>query len=180
MLVTEKELKKAVEFHGHVCVGLMIGLRAGAIALEGLGVERAGDEELVTIVENESCAVDGVQSLTGCTVGKGNLLLRDYGKQVFTIGSRKTGKAIRVAMKYEARGKMSDYRKLTPEEFMAIPSDTLFDTRQIPLDFPQKARIFSSVCCAHCGEAVMEPRARVKDGEVVCMPCAGEYPNRWS
>ncbi|MHB1126909.1 MAG: FmdE family protein [Bacillota bacterium] len=179
MPVYEKELKKAVEFHGHVCVGLMIGLRAGTIAIENLGVERAGDEELFAIAENESCAVDGVQSLTGCTVGKGNLQLRDYGKQVFTIGSRKTGKAVRVSMKFEARGRMSDYRKLTPEEFMAIPAENLFEVRMIPLDFPQKARIFASVQCSKCGEAVMEPRARLTDGEVICMPCAGEYPSRW-
>ncbi|PIW86912.1 MAG: formylmethanofuran dehydrogenase, partial [Nitrospirae bacterium CG_4_8_14_3_um_filter_41_47] len=25
--------------------------------------------------------------------------------------------------------------------------------------------------CALCGEKMMEPRARIKDGKIVCIPC---------
>ncbi|NOZ25842.1 MAG: formylmethanofuran dehydrogenase, partial [Nitrospirae bacterium] len=29
-----------------------------------------------------------------------------------------------------------------------------------------------SVRCAFCGEKVMEPKARSRDGKAVCIPCA--------
>ena len=74
----------------------MIGYRVAQIALRELHVERAEDEELVAICENDACGVDAVQVLTGCTAGKGNLILRDWGKQVFTFGRRSDGNLLRV------------------------------------------------------------------------------------
>jgi formylmethanofuran dehydrogenase subunit E len=79
-----KTFEDIVEFHGHVCPGLALGYRVSMFALKELG-ERALDEELVAIVENNSCAVDAVQVITGCTFGKGNLIFKDYGKQVYTF-----------------------------------------------------------------------------------------------
>lgn len=71
------EWERAVAFHGHSCPGLAIGYRAAKIALRELAAGRAGDEELVAIVETDACGVDTIQVLTGCTLGKGNLLYRD-------------------------------------------------------------------------------------------------------
>jgi formylmethanofuran dehydrogenase subunit E len=39
------------------------------------------------------------------------------------------------------------------------------------MDLPREAEIYPSIRCALCGEKVMEPRARVKDGKIVCIPC---------
>jgi formylmethanofuran dehydrogenase subunit E len=39
------------------------------------------------------------------------------------------------------------------------------------IDLPEEAKIYPSLRCAICGEKVMEPRARVKDGKIVCIPC---------
>jgi len=64
------------------CPGLPGSLRA-LKELKG----RAEDEELVAVVENNLCAVDAVQVMTGCTFGKGNLIFRDYGKQVYTLSA---------------------------------------------------------------------------------------------
>ena len=66
-----KDLEDAKRFHGHFCPGLMIGYRAAQIALRELHVERAEDEELVAICENDACGVDAVQVLTGCTDREG-------------------------------------------------------------------------------------------------------------
>ncbi|PIV44001.1 MAG: hypothetical protein COS27_03285, partial [Nitrospirae bacterium CG02_land_8_20_14_3_00_41_53] len=30
---------------------------------------------------------------------------------------------------------------------------------------------YPSLRCALCGEKMMEPRARIKDGKIVCIPC---------
>ena len=39
------------------------------------------------------------------------------------------------------------------------------------MKLPAEAEIYPSLTCALCGEKVMEPRARVKEGKMVCMPC---------
>ena len=68
----------AIEFHGHACPGLAIGYRVANLALKELGL-RAKDEELVAIVENNSCAIDAIQF-----VRTGNKHLKNYKKG--TIG----------------------------------------------------------------------------------------------
>ena len=53
-----EDLAKAVEFHGHLCPGLVMGYLASKLGLRRIGAGRAEDEELIAIVENDSCAVD--------------------------------------------------------------------------------------------------------------------------
>src|SRR4030066_2552070 len=96
-----KTFDDIVDFHGHSCPGLAFGYRVALFALKSLG-ERATDEELVAIVENNSCAVDAVQVLTGCTFGKGNLIFRDYGKQAYTFIKRPSGEGLRISIIWES------------------------------------------------------------------------------
>ena len=84
-----------IKFHGHACPGLAIGYRVASLALKELGL-RARDEELVAIVENNSCAVDAIQLICGCTFGKGNFIFKDFGKQVYTFIRRPQTEAIRI------------------------------------------------------------------------------------
>ena len=92
-MCTEKTLwEKVVDFHGHACTGLATGFRVAEAALSALQGDRDIDEEMVAIAENDSCAVDAIQVITGCTYGKGNLIIRDYGKQAYTFILRKTAK----------------------------------------------------------------------------------------
>ncbi|WP_258359592.1 FmdE family protein [Moorella sulfitireducens] len=193
---------RAVAFHGHKCPGLAIGYRAAKIVLRELAAGRAGDEELVAIVETDACGVDAIQVLTGCTLGKGNLLYRDYGKHVFTVGDRQSGAAVRVAMKSGAWPEDENYRNLrvrvfsgraTPEEkelfgryqerrlqhILEAPEEEIFKIEHVPLKMPEKARLFNSVTCAYCGEPVAEVRARLKEGRYACIPCAENYSRGW-
>ena len=61
-------------------------------------------------MENDSCAVDAIQVVTGCTFGKGNLIFFDFGKQSYTFASRDSGEAVRVSMKSNF-----DMNKLEPK-----------------------------------------------------------------
>ena len=101
------DLRDAIRFHGHVCPGLIIGYRVTKVAQSAFRIERSEDEELVAIVENDACSVDAIQVLLGCTLGKGNLIYRDYGKQVYTIVSRESNRAIRIALKSTVLGRPS-------------------------------------------------------------------------
>lgn len=179
MCLERSSWEKAVDFHGHACPGLAIGYRAAEAVLNIIGTQRDVDEELVAIVENDSCAIDAIQSVLSCSVGKGNMIFTNYGKQVFTVGSRKTEKAVRVALKFGALDKPAGTKEEKIDQILAAPINELFETRETNLLLPQKARIFQTLQCSNCSEGVMELKARIKDGKIVCPACVEEYSRGW-
>ena len=190
----DEMIQKVRDFHGHLCAGLTIGVRAAEIALREIGPHSA-DEEVVTIVETDMCAVDAIQMLTGCTFGKGNLIHRDYGKNAFTFIRRSDRKAIRVATRPDAWPPDNPERKALAEkigartateadqrrywELMAeralavleIPEERLFEVRLIEATVPRRARVQASLTCEECGEPTMETRIRRYMGRNLCIPC---------
>ena len=58
---------------------LAIGFKACEAAIKNL-VLVFKDEEVVCVTENDACGVDAIQVITGCTLGKGNLIYRDWEK----------------------------------------------------------------------------------------------------
>jgi formylmethanofuran dehydrogenase subunit E len=45
---------------------------------------------------------------------------------------------------------------------------------EVLIEEPEPARVFNSIPCTFCGEAVMETRTRDVDGKPACIPCAEE------
>jgi formylmethanofuran dehydrogenase subunit E len=172
------DLEKCIKFHGHLCPGLAIGYRAAKIGLQELAGKRSSDEELVAIVENDACGVDAVMVITGCTLGKGNLLLRDFGKRVYTFMSRQSGDGVRIYVKAGNTDAQSGALQSMPDkvqQILDLPQDEFCAIQHFSEELPEPARIFNSITCAFCGEAASEARARVKDGKFACIPCAGQY-----
>ncbi|MBS7605632.1 TraR/DksA C4-type zinc finger protein [Candidatus Bathyarchaeota archaeon] len=94
-------VKKAEEFHGHICPFLVLGLRASEIAMKRLGVKKASaeetiGEEILAIIECNNCFADGVQVATGCTLGNNSLIYLDVGKNAVTLVKRDEWRGIRV------------------------------------------------------------------------------------
>ena len=193
---------EVVKFHGHFCGGITIGYIASKIAIKELRSRRDVDEQLVAIIENDACAIDAIQVVTGCTIGKGNLIFRDYGKQVYTFINRATNDAVRITVKdwpHDANSALKTLREkvwagtATPEEIrtmkkqeeesinrmLAEPPEKYCDVKHVKMEIPGKARIFTSLKCTKCGEMVAEARARVQDGGFVCIPCFDEYSRGW-
>lgn len=191
-----KSLEDVVEFHGHICPGLVLGYRVSMLALKEF-VERANDEELVAIVENNSCAVDAVQIMTGCTFGKGNLIFKDYGKQVYTFIKRPSGEGLRISIIWESPRETDDEKKMWErymegdrssdvlkavhtrkskkiDAILHAKDEELLSITKGRIELPKEAEIYSSMKCALCGEKVMEPRAKVKEGKILCIPCFKE------
>jgi formylmethanofuran dehydrogenase subunit E len=80
-----QDLIKCIDFHGHLCPGLVYGYLVAKEAISLLELKRSNDEEIIAISENDSCAVDALQVLLGATAGKGNLIFKNYGKNAYTI-----------------------------------------------------------------------------------------------
>jgi formylmethanofuran dehydrogenase subunit E len=75
-------LKRAAEFHGHLGPFLVLGLRIGLAGLRELKVRR-GERKLQVTAKliysiPFSCAVDGLQISTKCTMGNKRLQVMDY------------------------------------------------------------------------------------------------------
>ena len=189
----DDDLKKVIAFHGHICPGVAYGYRVAMETIKQLG-RKAKDEELVAIVENDSCAVDAIQVLTGCTFGKGNLIHRDYGKQVYTFYSRATGEGIRFSIDFdypetpgekaawdrfqagdrteEVGAQIRSRKAKKVQAILSAASEEIMKIKRVTITPPPEAKLYPGVRCAICGEKVMEPRARVKGGKIVCIPCS--------
>lgn len=187
-------LELAIQFHGHICPGLLMGVRVAEFAQQYLGIDQDYDEELLAIVETDSCGVDAIQSILGCTFGKGNLIFNDYGKNVYTIASREKNKAVRIAQKYRDKPDPDSlrYRQLCSkldlnneevsekenllgaifEKLMTMPFEEMFTVKDIALDIPAKAAIHATVQCHICGEGVMDTRTASTDKGLICLACA--------
>jgi formylmethanofuran dehydrogenase subunit E len=191
--INEEMIQQTINFHGHSCPGLALGIRAAEMAMAQF--DRASDEEIVAVVETDMCGVDAVQFLTGCTFGKGNLIHLDYGKSAFTFYRRSDPKGIRIVVRPDVfrdpdddssalRKKMAK-GKVTPEEkkrmkkakaartkrIMEASLKELFETKPVQAPVPKKARILDSLPCQACGEATMESRTRRFLGQTLCIPC---------
>ncbi len=204
MTVTLPPFEEVAAFHGHICPGLAFGYRAAEYAKQCLNTGRSADEEMVAIVENDACMIDAIQYVTGCTMGKGNMIFRDHGKPVYTFMLRNGEKAVRIAQRTafsldtlfpEAedirkrmaadmatdadRKQMKNIRSAMIEKILTAPPDEIYECKEVKPELPERARIFRSVPCAVCGEPVSEQKARVQEGKIVCIPCFDEYTRGW-
>jgi formylmethanofuran dehydrogenase subunit E len=95
--ISKELIEKTIGFHGHSCPGLAIGIRVSELALQKLG--QSGKNNLVAVVETDMCGVDAIQFLTGCTFGKGDLILKDYGKMAFSFYDRSQSLGFRALLR---------------------------------------------------------------------------------
>ena len=187
---------QAVKFHGHICPGLAVGYYASHMAMRWMAAGKSADDEAYAVLESAGCGADAVQAITGCTIGKGNLVIHDNGKQVYTFGIRGGAKAIRVALRpgyawdrldpgllelneKVAAGKASgeevdDFRRRIERVCRAIlesPGEAVFDIREVPAEAPGRHGMAATVACARCGEIVARQRAKKAEGGYVCPAC---------
>ncbi|GAB6159754.1 FmdE family protein [Howardella ureilytica] len=172
MVNKEKLWERAADFHGHVCGGLTIGYKASLYAADLLNLNFSNDEEIVCIAENDACGCDAIQSVLGCSVGKGNLLFHMRGKQAFSFYNRKTGKSVRLVLKDKPEGMTKEesfeyYRGCEPEE--------MFDVKETTIKLPTQAKLFDSYKCECCGEVTGANWIRIQNGKKVCLDCYDHY-----
>lgn len=174
-------IDQTIAFHGHTCPGLAIGIRVAELARQRLSITPASN--IVCVVETDMCAVDGIQFLTGCTFGKGNLVHRDFGKPGFTFFDRDNEIGFRALYLDEAVEDVAPAPAETSKEakiaaLMAADLTRLFRVADIAAPPVRPARILKSMTCRACGEKVMESRIRRFDGQDLCIPCFEEYEQK--
>ena len=167
-----KTYQQAIAFHGHSCPGLAIGYKMTTAALSKLSADRALDEELVAIVENDACGCDAVQFISGCTFGKGNFIFRDLGKSVYTFFSRATSKGVRVVFHgNKCPQEIRDDRESFENWILTEPADDMLSIETVEIQTPPHARIHNSINCENCSERTMETRIKILDNKQLCFDC---------
>ncbi|MDO4569854.1 MAG: FmdE family protein [Planctomycetia bacterium] len=182
--LTPEQIQGTISFHGHHCPGLTIGLRAAEFCLREIG--SAKDEDVVAIVENDMCAVDAVQFLTGCTFGKGNFIFRDYGKAAFSFFRRSDDKRVRVILNPNLCADLRTQMENLPrgsEEAKALRQQMIDRLMEADLEdvflvsvpeepLPAMARLHKTIACDRCGEGTMETRLTQVGTRRLCVECA--------
>ncbi len=196
-----EDLKHCIAFHGHLCPGLVYGYLVAKEAIQLLSLHRSRDEEVVAVSENDTCAVDALQVLLGTTAGKGNLIIKDYGKNSFTVLNRSDKRAFRFSRKsyYRYEGEDQEefvrleaafaagnankkqrirHKLLKSLDLLSKPLDAVFSTTEVKLPELPYAPLAPSEACAQCGEMTMSTKmVDTNNGRHLCIPCASSFPN---
>lgn len=207
--VAEGDLSKLLRLtgtlHGHFCPGSALGIMASVYGLRQLGREGIpsdGMEELMAIVETNACFADGVQMVSGCTLGNNALIYRDLGKHAVTFAIRgwETGVRVRalpcyrsyldrevpeffslVAEVIESKNwsaiKQRSYREKGWEAALALiklPLEEILAAETVRAELPDYAPIVTSAVCSACGEETMVTKTVPEAGDrSLCFVCSG-------
>jgi formylmethanofuran dehydrogenase subunit E len=178
-------LEASAALHRHLCPRQVLGARMGLLAGETLGLDLPQtDKRLLTIIETDGCAADGLSVATGCWVGRRTLRVEDYGKVAAAFVDTATRRAIRIAPRPDARQRA---RRYAPEArnkweaqllgYQRMPADELLSVQSVQLKTPIEqivSRPGLKVACDICGEEIMNEREIARDGLTLCRACAGE------
>lgn len=205
-------LRQAETFHGKRCPYLALGVKAGQYALNYLHHHDQGHdhghshgrafEKVVAVLEGINCFADGIQVVTGCTLGNNGLIVKDLGKAAVTVARKRDGQGVRLAVRPDFReGMFARYPVAGPlfEKVMVTGQATAEERhrfqhlweaiarRELEVDLkeqfvvakqtirlPDTARKMETVVCSRCGEGMLAAKVSVRDGQNLCLACAGE------
>lgn len=173
----EQDLRKAHEFHGHICTGIIFGTRIARIGLNYLGIEDpAENRDFIVFVEADRCIADAVAAVTGCSLGRRRLKWFDYGKMAATFIDMNSNEGIRIVTAASQQPPdeadlVSFWSSITDEDLFRVEAVTVDLS---PADLPGKPS--RRVRCTSCGEIVMDGRDLLIDENILCKACAqGAY-----
>ena len=193
--VTQKEFDEVVEFHGCYCLDIAMGYRVSKALMRTMGDDIKNMKDVYAYVGAPTCAVDAIQKMTGCTLGKRNLIFTNTGKSVFVMQNVKTGKAVRAYCHYwdnfdhvqlREQRKAAHAPTATPEQkavfetlldhqvhgILMAAEATLFTLGNVILTASPKSSKYISEPCAVCGEFAKVDLLRDEDGKKLCSECA--------
>jgi formylmethanofuran dehydrogenase subunit E len=182
-------LDSCMENNGHSCPGQVLGVRMAMVGLSLIGItdpKGSDRKNIMVIVEQDRCATDAIQYVTGCSLGKRTLKCFDYGKMAATFINVRQQKAVRVVAREEARETarryfpdIEDKYKAQAMAYRIMSDEELFKAMDVevvsPLaDYPVKTS--TRAVCHCCGEHVEDKKQVVREGKRVCRSCAdGPY-----
>src|SRR3569623_614576 len=87
-------------FHGSYCLDIALGYRVAAALLREMGDEIRNLKHVVAYGGAPTCAIDAIEHVAGCTLGKRNLHYTGSGKSTFVLHNTVSGAAVRAYCHY--------------------------------------------------------------------------------
>ena len=171
----EDLLDRCLEFHGHLCLGQVLGVRLALKGIELIGTHNP--KEMIVFIENDRCIADAIQIVTGTRIGRRSAKLINYGKMAATFINTESGDAYRVHVRHvdpNVRHSEEEIRQV-----LHVPEAELLAWKRVvvslkPEDLPGKPR--RTVNCVRCGEKVFDGHEVQADVGPLCLSCAhGSY-----
>lgn len=163
-------LDRCIAFHGHLCMGQVLGVR---LANKGLELLRVNDpKRLIVIIENDRCIADAIQIVTGTRIGRRSAKLANYGKMAASFLDTGSGMAWRVNVGQVPP--IDAHDKTAVREVLSLPETPLLHWRRVeinlkPEELPGKpTRV---VPCVRCGERVMDAHDVPGPDGPLCLSC---------
>lgn len=178
-------LERSATRHTNLCPRQVLGVRMGLLAGELLGIDvPSTGKHLVSLVETDGCAADGISAATGCTVGNRRLRIVDFGKVAATFVDMNSDLAIRIvprrgirelAQRRVPNGESRWHAQLRAYQIMS--NTDLFDFMHVRLSISLEKLLSKPgfrVTCDNCGEEVLNEREVVIGRAILCRACAGQ------
>lgn len=187
-------VKRVVDFHGHLCPELAIGMKACEYARKLLFGDEEASGHISVLVENCTSALDALQVLLGATVGNQRLKVLDFGKHNYTFSDGNANTGFTLRFKGHSYGDEHEYEIL--EEKIArkqisldevVRFQALLDGRVLRLLASSPEGLFDMVetngtlqttetpaaylSCAGCGQHMLKEHAVEFQGQLYCAPC---------
>ncbi len=177
-------LTASAALHDHLCPRQVLGARIGVLAGRILALDLPReDKRLLTIVESDGCAVDGISAATGCRIGKRTLRVEDYGKVAATFVDTLTERSIRIAPHPRARETAAIYAPEATDRWHAqllgyqrMPDEKLLVWRAVVLTATVSSIVSQPgrrAICQRCEEEISNEREVYLGSTLLCRACAG-------
>lgn len=147
----EELLAESVELHGDICPGLVLGVRMAMRGCRELGIENPREEtkRLVVYVDIDRCAIDAIQVVTGCNLGRRTIKYVDYGKLEATFVDLHNGDMVRLVVREDVPRKATLYhreegwtkREAEAVGYKTMPDEELFYVERKTAPIPGKDMI---------------------------------------
>jgi formylmethanofuran dehydrogenase subunit E len=184
-------VEKIWDFHTKKAPGIVIGIDMVELALEKLGPVK---DKINAICEGQSCLIDVLQVMAGCTYGNKYLrVIESLGRYAFTLFDRFDGKGIRVFIdidridpdetpelaKFFTRTRSPEVKEGGParaESALKIIGEFAGVRQKIIGWYPvkvfdhHKPPMYPAALCEECNESFL----LVEPGAKKCVECKGE------
>lgn len=193
-MTLSSEFSAVVAFHGCYCLDIALGYRVAKALMREMGEDMHNLKHVVAYTGAPTCAVDAIQRVTGCTLGKRNLYYTNTGKSTFMLHNTASSKAVRAYCHYwdhydhdalrrsrqaaSAPGTTQEHKQdwqamLDTEvsKILSLPEEDLFRLTRMYLPAPSKFSKYQSAPCAVCGEYAKRDLLVMHGEKQVCAEC---------
>jgi formylmethanofuran dehydrogenase subunit E len=179
LIKRKNDLSKAVEYHGHLCMGQILGVHLTECGLKAIGT--TDPKKIIIYVEIDRCIADTIQILSGTRLGRRSMKLVNYGKMAATFINIETWEAYRVFVSGKIneiignRNIGHDAEKKEIEKLLEVASKEIVSIQKVNVKIPieeMPGKPLRTVFCTKCKEKVFDGREIISNDGPLCKACS--------